>query len=339
MNKLHFLAASLLLASTLAEAAESLQGDLRFVMPAQLVDIGGGRHMNLLCEGHGTPTVILEAGAGASLSSWMRFQDRVAVHTRVCSYDRAGYGHSDASPKALTAANVTADLQRLLTAAALAPPYVMVGHSLGGMYVRHFAATYPGQVAGLVLIDPFTEEQSRRYWQIDPDSKDQYDREVARLRDCAVLAKTNFNDEDETRYGCIGSRPDPRFDAEFYAAYAATRARVEYFEANLSETLNMLSLSPFQMFDVERSLGNMPLIVLTRTPQAGAADETKERRVLREARNAILIDLHDDVAAFSMRSENRVIEGAGHAIHVDKPELVEAAIVEVLDLVRVGKPE
>lgn len=278
----------LLLITLRCNAAEALLGDMRFVTPAQLVDIGDGRRMNLLCEGSGTPTVILESGAGGGLSGWMVFQTRIAQHTRVCSYDRAGFGFSDRSLRGITSITVTDDLHRLLVAADVEPPYVMVGHSLGGMYVRHFAAKYLDEVAGLVLIDPFTEDQARRYWQLDPASKLLDDEETARLRDCLVLSKANFNGDAEKRAECIGGLPGPRFNPEFNAAYEDVRARPEYFEAKWLENLNNFSLSTFQMLDVDRQLGDRPLIVLTRNPRVPVPDETEEMRALREAKNACM---------------------------------------------------
>jgi pimeloyl-ACP methyl ester carboxylesterase len=118
-------------------------------------EIGGGRKLFLTCSGSGTPTVILEAGANGGAHSWFAVQPWLATTTRVCSYDRANVpgGSSDPAPKPQTAADVVSDLHSLLAAARVPGPYVLAGHSNGGLFARLYATTYPEQVRGLVLID------------------------------------------------------------------------------------------------------------------------------------------------------------------------------------------
>jgi len=104
--------------------------------------------------GTGSPTVVLESGMGDGSAAWMPVQRRMANTTRVCSYDRAGIGNSDAAggqPRSGT--EITEDLHALLRKAKVAPPYVMVGHSVGGLLVRRYAVSYPAEVAGMVLVD------------------------------------------------------------------------------------------------------------------------------------------------------------------------------------------
>jgi pimeloyl-ACP methyl ester carboxylesterase len=124
--------------------------------PGKLIDIGG-RKLHLHCTGKGEPTVVLEAGASAFAIDWSLVQPEIARTNRVCSYDRAGSGWSD--PAGSADADVVADLNALLRAAGEKPPYVMVGASLGGIFVRLYEARYPGEVAGLVLVDPAYEER------------------------------------------------------------------------------------------------------------------------------------------------------------------------------------
>ena len=119
----------------------------------QLVDIGG-RRLYLQCDGSGSPVVILEAGLGGSSSSWAKIQPAVAATTTVCSYDRAGHGRSDDAPALQDANAIAKDLHELLAKASIAGPYVLVGHSSGGPYVRVFTANYPDEVVGMVLLDP-----------------------------------------------------------------------------------------------------------------------------------------------------------------------------------------
>src|SRR6202047_3225944 len=118
----------------------------------QAVDIGG-RTLNLYCSGNGMPPVILETGGNSPGYSLLVQQSKIATFTRACWYDRAGVGWSDPSPTPRTSASIADDLNEALHRAGILPPYVMVGGSVGGEYVRIYTARYPSDVAGLVLVD------------------------------------------------------------------------------------------------------------------------------------------------------------------------------------------
>ena len=123
-----------------------------YPMPGQLVDVGGHR-LHLHCTGTGSPTVVLEPGLGGASSDLGWVAPRVARDSTVCVYDRAGRGWSDAADGPQDGAQIAADLHTLLERAEISGPYVLAGHSFGGLYVQTFAANYPDQVAGLVLLD------------------------------------------------------------------------------------------------------------------------------------------------------------------------------------------
>jgi pimeloyl-ACP methyl ester carboxylesterase len=134
-----------------------------------LVEVGA-RKMFLNCTGNARgPTVILEAGTGDSSEVWSAVQKQVEQSAKVCSYDRLGLGKSEKLTEAHTADEIVDDLHQLLRAAPVPPPYVMVGHSIGGIYVRKYAALYATEVAGLVLLDSAHEEQFARVSQISPE--------------------------------------------------------------------------------------------------------------------------------------------------------------------------
>src|SRR5215216_5658030 len=120
--------------------------------PGQLIDVGEHR-LHLYCTGSGRPTVVLEPGGGASSSDFGWIAPAVARETRVCVYDRAGRGWSDAADGPQDGAHIAADLHTLLERAQVPGPYVLAGHSFGGLYVQSFAAQFPDQVAGMVLLD------------------------------------------------------------------------------------------------------------------------------------------------------------------------------------------
>lgn len=124
-----------------------------------LIDIGGYR-LSVQCDGEGLPVVVLDAGLGGASSDWRKVQPALATTNRTCIYDRAGYGRSESSPLPRTSARIAAELRTLLMRAQLPPPYLLVGHSFGGYNVRLFAGLFPGDTAGLVLVDSPHEAQA-----------------------------------------------------------------------------------------------------------------------------------------------------------------------------------
>jgi pimeloyl-ACP methyl ester carboxylesterase len=129
-----------------------------------LFDIGGGRQLYLSCVGAGSPTVVLESGLNDPAAPWFGIESAVAPFTRVCSYDRANSAGSasDPTPAPRSGEDTVADLHALLTAADVPGPYVLVGHSIGGLIARLFASNYPDEVSGLVLVDSSHEDQDVR---------------------------------------------------------------------------------------------------------------------------------------------------------------------------------
>jgi pimeloyl-ACP methyl ester carboxylesterase len=139
--------------------------------PGRLVGIGGGRSLYLHCVGSGSPTVLLEAGFGGAADSWVTVQPELGRTTRTCAYDRAGLGNSLPIPGVHDAGDEITDLQRLLEHANIAPPYVLVGHSYGGLLMRLFAHAHPRDTAGVVLVDAMGRDQDRRFlpvWRAQP---------------------------------------------------------------------------------------------------------------------------------------------------------------------------
>ena len=138
-------------------AAQQSDKDTPPPAPGQLVDIGGCR-LHLLCSGKGSPTVVAENGASGFSIDWALVQPEVAKFTRICTYDRAGFAWSDPGPEFDTVEQAMDDLHLLLRTAKIAPPYILVGHSIGGLYVRAFQRRYPGEVKGMVLVDATPED-------------------------------------------------------------------------------------------------------------------------------------------------------------------------------------
>lgn len=129
--------------------------------PGTYISVGTHR-LHLDCQGSGAPTVVLDSGLGGSSLDWALVQPEVAAFTRVCAYDRAGYAWSDPGPLPRNRMNIVRDLEQLLGYGSVAAPYLLVGHSLGGLIVEYYAHQNPQKIAGLVLIDATHEDQFRR---------------------------------------------------------------------------------------------------------------------------------------------------------------------------------
>lgn len=141
-----------------------------YLAHSELVRLPDGRSINLYCEGKGGPVVVLDAGLGDGAWSWSQVQDQIAQRTRVCAYDRAGYGRSSPGPMPRDTAAIVGDLAAALKAAHVRGPYLLVGHSLASFDMRLFAFTHAKDVAGMVLVDPSADWQMRRMAEVAPGS-------------------------------------------------------------------------------------------------------------------------------------------------------------------------
>lgn len=313
------------------ETAEPLVTSSVYTKPQQLVDMDHGRRMNIYCLGSGSPAVILDAGMGDSTISWALVQPALAARTKVCSYDRAGLGFSDGSSRPSTAANIAEDLHALLKAAHVAPPYVLVGHSAAGMYIRVYADRYPDEVVGMVSVEGSHEDQWVRGWAIGaPGQQAKWDAFLKEYGSCVDEAKRGLVPGTPAYKKCVGG-PDPRFSPAINAAQARYAATVRWQIAAASERQSVAYASADQARATRRHYGDMPIIVLTHSPYPKAKDETQEER---NQRTLLWESLHLDVAAMSTRGVNEIVPNSGHYIQYEHPQIVIDAVDQALSVAR-----
>jgi pimeloyl-ACP methyl ester carboxylesterase len=305
----------------------------RFIGLGRLVDVGDGRQVYVSDMGRGMesgPTVIFESGIAATSQNWLRVQQSVAGYARAVSYDRGGLGWSDACTSERTPANIARELHHLLELAGIPGPYVMVGHSFGGLIVRRYAVLYPGEVAGVVLVDPMRTEE----WPpVNESQRPLLDRGIrmagfgipvarfglARLATTSLLCRSgkasrafsraagNGGIHVMQRITCeVGKMP-----REVWPIVAAHWASPKYYRG-LAAHLQGVPATVTEMHGAEAMAG-IPVVLLT-PGTAKPLCNAKLGRIATQARQVIA-------------------ERSGHWVHLDEPELVLETIRSMVEQV------
>jgi pimeloyl-ACP methyl ester carboxylesterase len=289
---------------------------------SRLVTLPDGRKLNLYCVGTGSPTVMLESGIGGDAYDWRAVQDKIAAQTRVCSYDRAGLGKSSLGPLPRDVKAEVADFEALLKAADLRGPYVLVGHSVGGYLVRLFAFRHLDDVAALVLVDPSVDDQLPLMEAALPMLADGIKKSVDNAQYCS-----NPNPSDEVLKNCTKDAPES-FPPDLKAAWMAAHG-VAFTQTWASEMVSFPTMDSPEVVAEKRSLGSMPLIILTRGERS--TNMTNEQA---ETEWTVWNKLHEDLAKLSSAGVNRVVPGANHYIQLDQPDAVVQAVDEAVTAAR-----
>ena len=276
--------------------------------PGRLVDVGSHR-LHIHCTGAGSPSVVFESGLGGTSLDWTRVQPEVSRFARACSYDRAGYGWSEPGPEPRDAERIAGELDTLLARANVPPPYLLVGHSFGGLAVRMFVTRKERRaVAGLVLVDATHEHQFRRM-------------ESAGVRVPMAPTGRRFI---IANHGLVPSAlPENLKPVARRLALARKAIRTLYAE------LGSLRHSAGQLGSVRRTI-DAPVVVLSRSPRQDAGDG--HDRV-----DETWLDLQRDLARTIGNSSLEVVPESGHHIHLDRPDRIVNAIRTLVGVYRGGR--
>lgn len=291
-------------------------------LPARLPD---GRRLNFRCAGSGSPTVLFEGGFAATSLAWYKVQTQVAQDHRTCSYDRAGYGFSEPGPLPRDGAATAKDLDEGLRAAGLAGPFVLVGHSAGGLYMRLFADRRPREVVGMVLVDPSIEHQDRRFAAVFGPGAGNLDAIRARVTTCLAAARRRALPSDTPALAVCTPKPQPAQPAAVNTARMAEAIRPSTWETQLSELDSLWGATSDEVDAGRRSYGSLPLIVLT-ADGTYAANPAAARAAIDQLWRA----LHQEIAGRSTRGAERLVTGSSHLMMLDRPDAIAQAITEVI---------
>ena len=259
----------------------------------------GTHRLQIHLEGKGSPTVVLDAGIADQLDKLLPLQKRIAAVTRVCTYNRAGYGRSEAGPLPRHSGREAEELKALLTGASVPGPYVVVGHSLGALIVEVFASKYPNEVAGIVLLDPPPLSFIRR--ETYPDLLKMADRMTAEWQ---AIADSGLKSTD-----------------------GRERSRAVFFQMIASEHREMFGAGAKLIAEIA-SFGHTPLLVMAAgksNPRMGDIAEEYQRYWIEQSR------------ALSKKSSNGrfvLAEKSSHFLYLDAPDLVVENILATVRQVR-----
>jgi pimeloyl-ACP methyl ester carboxylesterase len=315
---------AVLAAGATYEQLMRVQARREFALAGRLVDVGGGRRLQLDCRGTGSPTVILESGLDHLGSlSWTLVHDSLAAQSRVCAYSRPGIMWSDPASGAFTTQSLARDLHAALLTSGETAPWVMVAHSIGGPYVTAFANEYDAEVVGFVFLDTSHPDQFPRF-QAAVGKSVMPTPTLPRVG--AALAWTGL-------VRLLTRRESP-------ASWPASirRAGPAFLPLSIVELRREVEALPSTMraAAAHRSLGDRPLVVLTPELGQDSASLRTNGVTASEGRALQLVsqELTLDQSTWSRRGRRELVPGASHYIQFDRPDVVIRAVREVVQAVR-----
>jgi pimeloyl-ACP methyl ester carboxylesterase len=296
--------------------------------PGELFEVDG-RLMHLHCVGSASPTIVIDAGNGCFSLEWMPIQEALQATARTCVYDRAGYGWSESGRSPRDGAQAVAELRALLQAAGEQKPLVFVGHSLGGIHGPIYAARYPDEVIGLVLVDTAAD------YGYPPDAEQEVRYSVGFYRITRLLVGSGLMRVLGPVMG-EGAMPEtakklPEALRESYLALVLDpelHATAQAEMVQLSQTLRQAGEATAGRLP----LGNRPFVVLTAGQRMALGSTPFDE--YRVAVGEDVIAEQGALAALSSRGEQRIFRESGHNMHLDAPDVVIAAVRDVVEMSR-----
>jgi pimeloyl-ACP methyl ester carboxylesterase len=290
--------------------------------------------LNIDCRGQGSPTVILDSGLGVPAVGWNPVQTEVAKFTRVCSYDRAGYGWSAASSTPRTSKKIVKELHALLEAANEKGPYILVGHSFGGYNVRVYNGQYPGDVVGMVLVDASHEDQNDR---MSPAIQAFMKKSIQDLKRQQMLAPLLIR-FGVARFAQRNQGEAPGVSKEFGQEMLYLQMQPKFIDASASE-LGSFAESAKEVRAAD-NLGDKPLVVLTAGKSADASQLPAgfPKKDFDDFHEVWVNDLQVKESQLSTHGKRIMVPDSDHMIPFERPDTIVAAIHEVFAAANAANP-
>lgn len=302
----------------------------RYPPPGRVYSVNGYA-MHLYCTGSAAPMVVVEEGLGDDFISWQRVQPEVAKLTRICTYDRAGLGWSDDRPDPHDAKHFAQQLHALLHAAGEDGPIVLVGASAGGFYARQFVSDFPQEVAGMVFSDSSVPDQVRDIpggaWTPEEARQVHHEAMWDLINQSTGWARLRGQCKGEVEKGLDTWRNVARAEACRPAYARSGLAEWDEFWHSADEAAQA------------RCCGNIPLVIVSRDPDWRNPAWDAQRDARHIAAQPIWNKLQESLKALSPQSRRIIARGSGHHVMIDRPDVVVAAIRQVVNDVRQYKPD
>jgi pimeloyl-ACP methyl ester carboxylesterase len=292
----------------------------RHAAPGNLYVVDGYK-MHLLCRGEGSPTIVLDGGLGDDSLIWAKVQPELSKTTRVCSYDRAGFGWSDPRPGSRDADRIVRELHLLLTEAGISGSTVLMGHSVAGLYIRAYAARYPHSLSGLVFVDGSTPLQEDRFPDELREEDNHAEREFMKLKWLEILGATRAMGQ---------CRHFEGFDDSTGKMIAENQCRASQLTAMGKEHQSLgqsgdetIGGGPF---------GDLPILIFSQDPQPSSPSESPTQAEVEFSK--IWNEMQEDLKHLSTHSRRIIAKGSSHYIQVDRPDLLNSEVADFIQHIR-----
>lgn len=289
----------------------------RHTAPGTLYVVDGYK-MHLHCSGEGSPTIVIDNGLGQDSLFWAKVQPELSKTTRVCSYDRAGVGWSDPKPGLRDADRIVQELHHLLTEAGISGSTVLMGHSIGGLYIRAYAARYPNNLSGLVFVDASTPLQQDRFPNELEEEAQRYFMKIKWLEILGIVRAMGYCRHHEGLDDFTG-----KMIAENQCRASQLTAVGKEDQSFGQSGVETVGTGPF---------GDLPILVFSQDPHPTAPSKSPTQADVDFSK--IWNEMQEELKHLSTHSRRIIAKGSSHNIHVDRPDLLNSKVTDFIQQIR-----
>lgn len=290
-------------------------------VPGKLYQVDG-RAMQMLCTGSGSPVVVLEAGLGNDSTIWAKNQPELSRITRVCAYDRAGFGWSESRPGVRDSNAISHELHGLLEQAGITDPVILMGHSIAGIHMRNYAAKYPQSVAGIVFIDGSTPQQDKYFPASLEKTQTMYIKILIPLAEAATVTGV---------LRAMGQCAPIKPGMESYAAWIKADSCVPSQIISVDREFKAVPVSGDESVN-SGPFGNLPILIFSQDPTMHDARLGESGKEL----SSIWNGMQENLKKLSTNSRRIIAKGSTHYVQVDRSDLVNREVTSFIQQVRTG---